>query len=52
MHLRWNLDNVRAVLIPERIEKDEIVDKQEVEINSLSKPMLIQYYAEAVRNWE
>lgn len=30
--------------------KDEIA--QDVEINSLSNPILIQYYGEAVRNWE
>ena len=30
--------------------KDEIAEN--VEINSLSKPKLIQYYSEAVRNWE
>ena len=31
--------------------KDEM-PTGEVEINRLSKPMLMQYYAEAVRNWE
>lgn len=30
--------------------KDEIAE--DVEINSLSRPVLIQYYSEAVKNWE
>lgn len=32
--------------------KDEKTAENEIEINSLSKPMLISYYSEAVRNWE
>lgn len=33
--------------------KDEMLSERDsIEINSLSKPMLIQYYSEAVRNWE
>ena len=32
--------------------KDETLQGQEIELNTLSKPMLIQYYSEAVRNWE
>lgn len=32
--------------------KDELADEKSIEINSLSKPMLISYYSEAVRNWE
>ncbi len=32
--------------------KDETLQGEEIELNSLSKPMLIQYYSEAVRNWE
>ena len=31
--------------------KDE-QPKRDIEINALSKPVLIQYYADAVRNWE
>lgn len=40
-------DNVDALF---SFGKDEIAE--DVEINSLSKPVLIQYYSEAVRNWE
>ena len=40
-------DNISALFA---FGKDEIA--QDVEINSLSKPKLIQYYSEAVRNWE
>ncbi len=40
-------DNIPALFA---FGKDEI-DK-DVEINSLSHPILIQYYSEAVRNWE
>lgn len=31
--------------------KDEMT-KKDIEINALSKPVLIQYYSEAVRNWD
>lgn len=41
-------ENAKALFL---FGKDEM-PKEEVEINSLSKPMLIQYYSEAVRNWE
>ena len=41
-------DNVNALF---SFGKDEVV-VEEVEINSLSKPMLIQYYSDAVRDWE
>ncbi len=40
-------DNVDALF---SFGKDEIAE--DVEINSLSKPVLIEYYSEAVRNWE
>lgn len=40
-------DNIVALF---SFGKDEIAEN--VEINSLSKPKLIQYYSEAVRNWE
>ncbi len=40
-------DNVDALF---SFGKDEIAE--DVEINSLSKPVLIQYYSEAVKNWE
>lgn len=40
-------DNIPALFA---FGKDEI--DTDVEINSLSHPILIQYYAEAVRNWE
>lgn len=40
-------DNVEALF---SFGKDEI--EEDVEINSLSNPVLIQYYLEAVRNWE
>ncbi len=42
-------ENVKGLYI---FGKDEMVDESEIEINSLSKPMLIQYYSDAVRNWE
>jgi len=32
--------------------RDEMADEKSIEINSLSKPMLITYYSDAVRNWE
>ncbi|MBR1444594.1 MAG: polyamine aminopropyltransferase [Firmicutes bacterium] len=31
--------------------KDEIADKENVEANTIAKPMLIEYYMEAERNW-
>ena len=31
--------------------KDEKINNKKLEVNSLSKPMLIQYYSEAVANW-
>lgn len=40
-------DNVDALF---SFGKDEIAE--DVEINSLSRPVLIQYYSEAVKNWE
>lgn len=40
-------DNVDALF---SFGKDEITE--DVEINSLSRPVLIQYYSEAVKNWE
>lgn len=40
-------DNVDALF---SFGKDEIAE--DVEINSLSRPILIQYYSEAVKNWE
>lgn len=40
-------DNVDALF---SFGKDEIA--KDVEINSLSRPVLIQYYSEAVKNWE
>ena len=40
-------DNVDALF---SFGKDEIAE--DVETNSLSKPVLIEYYSEAVRNWE
>ncbi len=40
-------DNIMALFA---FGKDEITDQ--VEINALSKPKLIQYYSDAVRNWE
>ena len=42
-------ENVGALFI---FGKDETLQGQEIERNTLSKPMLIHYYAEAVRNWE
>jgi len=41
-------ENVNALF---SFGKDEMIT-DEVEINRLSKPMLIQYYSDAVRNWE
>lgn len=41
-------DNAAALFV---FGKDELPNG-EVEINSLSKPMLIQYYSKAVQNWE
>ncbi|WP_040213180.1 polyamine aminopropyltransferase [Clostridium polynesiense] len=41
-------DNIHSLFI---FGKDEM-PKEKVEINSLSKPALIQYYSEAIRNWE
>ncbi len=41
-------DNINALFV---FGKDEQTI-EEVEINSLSKPMLIQYYSDAVQNWE
>ncbi len=41
-------DNVASLFI---FGKDEMIT-EEIELNSLSKPKLIQYYSEAVRNWE
>ncbi|MBS6194441.1 MAG: polyamine aminopropyltransferase [Clostridiales bacterium] len=41
-------DNLEALFV---FGKDEL-PKGEVEINSLSKPALMAYYGEAVRNWE
>ena len=33
--------------------KDEMVaSNDKVEVNQLTKPVMIQYYNEAVRNWE
>lgn len=40
-------DNVDALF---SFGKDEVAE--DVEINSLSRPVLIQYYSEAVKNWE
>ena len=40
-------DNLPALFV---FGKDETAD--DVEINQLTKPMLMQYYNEAVRNWE
>jgi spermidine synthase len=40
-------DNVNSLF---KFGKDEI--NKDVEINNLSKPMLIQYYMEAVKEWE
>ncbi len=42
-------DNVGALFV---FGKDETLQGEEIECNTLSKPMLIHYYAEAVRNWE
>lgn len=42
-------ENVQSLFV---FGKDETLQEQEIELNSLSKPMLIQYYSEAVRNWE
>ena len=42
-----NNDNVAALF---SFGKDEKIEN--VEINRLSKPALIQYYSDAVRNWE
>lgn len=42
-------ENVGALFI---FGKDETLQGQEIEWNTLSKPMLIHYYADAVRNWE
>lgn len=48
VHTKYlNEDNIDALFA---FGKDEMADN--VEINSLSKPVLIQYYSEAVRNWE
>lgn len=41
-------ENIRSLFV---FGKDERA-KRDVEINALSKPVLIQYYSEAVRNWE
>lgn len=41
-------ENIDALFV---FGKDEQA-KRDIEINALSKPVLIQYYAEAVRNWE
>lgn len=40
-------ENAEAMFI---FGKDEVVT--DVEVNSLSKPVLIEYYSEAVKNWE
>lgn len=40
-------DNSQAMFI---FGKDEVAE--DVEVNSLSKPILIEYYSEAVKNWE
>lgn len=40
-------DNSQAMFI---FGKDEVAE--DVEVNSLSKPILIKYYSEAVKNWE
>ncbi len=42
-------ENIPAMFV---FGKDEQVAKQEIDLNSLSKPVLIHYYADAVRNWE
>ena len=39
-------DNAKAMFV---FGKDEIAEN--VDINSLSKPMLLEYYSEAVKNW-
>ena len=41
-------ENIDALFV---FGKDEQA-KRDIEINALSKPVLIQYYSEAVRNWE
>ena len=42
-----NNDNVNSLF---DFGKDELLSSN-VEINSLSKPVLIQYYSDAVKNW-
>lgn len=42
-------DNIHSLFM---FGKDELADENSIEINSLSRPALISYYSEAVRNWE
>ncbi len=42
-------ENIQSLFV---FGKDELADMDRVEINSLSKPALITYYSEAVRNWD
>ena len=41
-------ENIKALF---SFGKDEKINNKKLEVNSLSKPMLIQYYSEAVANW-
>ena len=43
-------DNIPALFIFGKDEKP--ADMNEIEINQLTKPVMIQYYNDAVRNWE
>lgn len=42
-------DNAPAMFV---FGKDELSGRETANVNSLSKPVLIQYYSDAVRNWD